>query len=115
MDWHNWVPAEYAYRRAGGRNRYNSIRQMRADMRVAKVSELLQKYPHERGLQARIAEELGVSEATISRDVGRLMHSGHRCPACQSYIPGNIERRRLTSRRAKPVRVVHVGESPCNA
>jgi hypothetical protein len=66
---------EQAHRRAGGRRRYNFQREMAARARRERVCALLAKYGSKiRGVQARIARELGVSEATISRDVRA---SGH--------------------------------------
>ena len=60
---------EQAYRRAGGRRRYNRQRHAAAAARRREVERLLNLYGHKtRGVQARIARELGVSEATVSRD-----------------------------------------------
>lgn len=57
-------------RRAGGRRRYNAGRTHAANERRAGVAKLLVKYGrNKRGTRARIARELGVSEATISRDI----------------------------------------------
>lgn len=57
-------------RRAGGRRRYNIRRQRAAFERRATVARLLVEYGrNKRGTRARIARELGVSEATISRDI----------------------------------------------
>jgi hypothetical protein len=56
-------------RRAGGRRRYNLQREIAKDARRKKVERLLNEYgPKAWGVNARIAHELGVSEATISRD-----------------------------------------------
>jgi hypothetical protein len=70
---------EQVNRRAGGRRRYNFQREMIARARRAKVRVLLTTYGHKsRGVQARMARELKVSEATISRDVQSLIHPlGH--------------------------------------
>lgn len=60
---------EQAYRRAGGRQRYNQRRQEAASERRAEVSRLLDLYGRrKRGVKARIARELGVSRATVTRD-----------------------------------------------
>ncbi len=60
-------------RRAGGRRRYNLQRQLEARERRKEVGRLLDLYGNSiRGTQARIARELGVSEATISRDISSL-------------------------------------------
>jgi hypothetical protein len=39
----------------------------------------------ERGNQARLARELGVSRATICRDVRAILAWGHPCPCCGAY------------------------------
>jgi predicted transcriptional regulator len=55
-------------RRAGGRRRYNAARRKAADKCRSDVARMLCQYGrHKRGVQARIARELGVSEATVSR------------------------------------------------
>lgn len=56
-------------KRAGGRRRYNHQREIAKDARRKEVERLLDEYGHKTtGVQARIAHELGVSEATVSRD-----------------------------------------------
>ncbi len=72
MAWSDAVSAEQASRRAGGRRRYNRLRQDIAVVRRAKVARLLRTFGVERGAQAQIARQLGVSEATISRDAAHL-------------------------------------------
>lgn len=64
--------AEEAYRRAGGRRRYHAQRRREAEERRARVAELVMQWGWVQGTQARIARELGVSEATISRDMRRI-------------------------------------------
>jgi DNA-binding NarL/FixJ family response regulator len=60
-------------RRASGRRRYNFQRQLDAMDRRKEVARLLMLYGHRlRGVQFRIARELGVSESTISRDVQHI-------------------------------------------
>ena len=56
-----------AWARAGGRRHYNSLRQLHAELRRAQVARLLLDGGLHRGTQAQIARQLGVSEATISR------------------------------------------------
>lgn len=80
------VPA--AFRRAGSRRRYNATRQVRAALRRVRVAELLDQTGHIRGSQRRIAQALGVSEATISRDVAALLRTHVACPTCRAvYRP----------------------------
>ncbi len=43
---------------------------------------LLRRYGHGHGVQTRMVQELGVSEATISRDIAALSVSGYGCPCC---------------------------------
>jgi|SRR5215213_4133647 len=64
--------AEEAYRRAGGRRRYHAQRRREAEERRARVAELVVQWGWVQGTQARIARELGVSEATVSRDMRRI-------------------------------------------
>jgi hypothetical protein len=64
--------AEEAYRRAGGRRRYHARRRREAEERRARVAELVMRWGWVQGTQARTARELGVSEATISRDMRRI-------------------------------------------
>jgi predicted DNA-binding transcriptional regulator YafY len=60
-------------RRASGRRRYNLQRQMSAMDRRKEVAKLLTLYGRRaRGVQLRIARELGVSESTISRDIRHI-------------------------------------------
>jgi transposase len=70
----NWCIANEieAIKRAAGRRRYNAVRQFRAAYRRRKVAELLMGTGLKHGCQAEVARQLGVSEATISRDVRRL-------------------------------------------
>ena len=69
-DWNKPTTSDEAYRRASGRKHYNAVRQFRAAFRRTQVIRLLQIYGLlDRGVQSRIAEQLGVSRATVSRDV----------------------------------------------
>jgi DNA invertase Pin-like site-specific DNA recombinase len=73
MAWSDRVSAEVASRRAGGRRRYHALRRDLATVRRHRVGQLLRAHGRERGAQARIARELNVSEATISRDIAWLL------------------------------------------
>ena len=71
-----FIDAQAAYRRAGGRRRYNAQRRRTADARrVALVEQLYadRRSLWARGTQAHYARVLGVSRATICRDVGALV------------------------------------------
>jgi DNA-binding NarL/FixJ family response regulator len=64
--------AEEVYRRAGGRRRFNAIRKREAEERRSRVAGLVARWGWKQGTQLRIARELGVSEATISRDMRKI-------------------------------------------
>src|SRR5690349_6115939 len=86
--WTAETTPEAAARRAGGRRRYNAWRQHLAFYRRVKLSRLLSAKESliERGVQARLARELGVSRATICRDVRVILAWGHPCPYCGAYM-----------------------------
>lgn len=90
MSWSNAKPFSEVCRRAGGRRAYNALRRDLAVCRRADVMNLLLKYGYRRGVQARIAAVLGVSEATISRDVKATLCAQHVCKACGSYKPRQL-------------------------
>ena len=88
-------------RRAAGRRRYNSVRNLLAAERRAQVArlacELLGEYPrHDSpdrpvgawlgwGMQAEIARRLGVHRSTVSRDMAhslREVQALRPCPSC---------------------------------
>jgi hypothetical protein len=85
--WTAETTPEAAARRAGGRRHYNAWRQHLAFYRRVKLSRLLfaKGKLFERGNQARLARELGVSRATICRDVRAILAWGHPCPCCGAY------------------------------
>ena len=76
-------------RRKAGRDRYNSVRRLLRAERRFRVLELLARYGMDRGVQARIARELGVSRVTISRDVEALLFNHTPCPTCGSLVPAD--------------------------
>jgi len=71
----NWIApttVEIAARRAGGRRRFNRRRQRMMTQRLCRIVEVLRRngwYGREWGIRAKIARELGVSRATIARDL----------------------------------------------
>lgn len=80
---------EQRSRLAGGRRKYNKARQDARDLRRDRLTwiaycEDINMF--ERGAQADMARRLGVSPATICRDVAWLM--GHRrpCPTCRTMV-----------------------------
>ena len=74
-------------RRKAGRDRYNSVRRLLRAERRFRVLELLSRYGMDRGVQARIAKELGVSRVTVHRDVKALLFDYTPCPGCGSLVP----------------------------
>ena len=75
-------------RRASGRRRYNAHRSFMAEMRRAKLAKLFDRFdPFERGTRKKLAKVLGVSEATISRDLAVMLPLVEECPTCHQFIP----------------------------
>jgi DNA invertase Pin-like site-specific DNA recombinase len=61
------------FKLASARRRYNRERRTAASARRAQIARLLDEYGSKRrGARARIARELGVSRATVTRDVAQL-------------------------------------------
>lgn len=56
-------------------------------MRRQRVVELLVAMGMGRSVQARIARLLGVSDATICRDVAAIWEERQPCPACKRPLP----------------------------
>lgn len=73
-------------RRAGGRARYNALRRDLARIRRKEVERLLLTWGHDHGVQARIAAHLGVSPATISRDLTAILPLYRPCPTCDLMV-----------------------------
>jgi hypothetical protein len=74
-------------RRAAGRAKYNKVRQVRAAWRRRDVLTLLREIGWSYGSQAAIARQLGVSEATISRDLAKLLPLLQECATCHGLRP----------------------------
>jgi hypothetical protein len=73
-------------RRAAGRRRYNAERQVGVMVRRWRVLELVKQTGLVSGAQRRMAKELGVSEATISRDIDAMLPLAMFCPCCMSLV-----------------------------
>src|SRR4051794_21533156 len=70
MAWSTPVPNAVAWARAGGRRRYNRRRFEEAALRRVEIQSRTIGLPRNTpGLQAVLSRALGVSEATISRDM----------------------------------------------
>jgi hypothetical protein len=84
--------ADDPIRAAGGRARYNRMRQDLAAIRRKEIVDHLHSSGLSligRGVQRRLAQRFGVSEATISRDMTALLDASrwgrtNRCPLCGS-------------------------------
>lgn len=94
--WSETVSTEEAQARAGGRRHYNAMRQVDAALRRQEVARLVVAaggflVP---GVQARIAAHLGVSRATISRDVAALLRGipARSCPCCGALRTRALDR-----------------------
>ena len=85
---HGFGWANDPIRAAGGRRRWNAVRQTRAIERRAEVVKLMRTYGIGRGSQTKIAAALGVSDATISRDFNTIfsMNDSVRCPCCGTAV-----------------------------
>jgi hypothetical protein len=80
--WSERTDFDTVCRRAAGRRHYNAVRQFRAAYRRSQVARLLLKFDLGRGIQARIAAELGVSRSTVCRDLAAIMTYARPCPRC---------------------------------
>ncbi len=69
MAWSERVTAREASVRAGGRRHYNKVRHRQRWTRRLQVLRMLVRYGCPPGMQMALATALGVSRATICRDV----------------------------------------------
>lgn len=74
-------------RRAAGRRKYHALRRLRACLRRREVLRLLGEWGWTYGVQARLSRHLGVSRATICRDVQMLLPLVEPCPTCGMLQP----------------------------
>ena len=66
------MTADPIHRRAGGRRRYNATRRALVFWRLLELEAILRRDGYQVGDYARLAKRLGVSRATVCRDVRRL-------------------------------------------
>jgi DNA-directed RNA polymerase specialized sigma24 family protein len=78
---------EEVKKRAAGRQKYNALQQLRAAVRRREVLTLLGELGWTYGSQAAIARQLGVSEATISRDLAKILPLMQECATCGGLTP----------------------------
>jgi hypothetical protein len=92
IEWSEETLDEFAYCRAGGRRAYNAQRRFAAAQRLAELARLLcVQGSNDRGIQAKMARQFGVSRSTMSRDFAalrRLMAPCYRCGAWHFQPPG---------------------------
>jgi hypothetical protein len=75
--WGAPVSSGEAYRRAGGRRRYNAARRRHKQLRRAQVLALTVGVDCSLwGLQSALAERLGVSRSTVCRDFAAIRDAG---------------------------------------
>jgi DNA-binding transcriptional regulator YdaS (Cro superfamily) len=89
-NWSKTLPLEQAARRAGGRRKLNAERHQQAIDRRMQITQRFYDPDFERGrgAQARLAKEIGVSEATVSRHLS----SHRRCAsAAVAKVFANLE------------------------
>src|ERR1035438_3210769 len=92
VNWNAHTSLDVVSRRAGGRNRYNADRRIRAAIRRLHVAESLRySSVYDRGTQAALARELKVSEATISRDVQAIFGNDTLCRCCGRLQSGGMQ------------------------
>jgi hypothetical protein len=73
-------------RRNAGRKKYHAIRRFKRRLRQRQVLDLVSKYGLGHGTQSRISRDLGVSPATVCRDIKTLLESCTACPRCGSLV-----------------------------
>ena len=92
--WSAPVSDAEAARRAGGRRRYNAWRHFCAVWRRREVARLYLELGGGYGVQAAMARRLGVSQATVSRDMAALWEAARehdRCPLCGTYVLPDLQ------------------------
>ena len=87
MAWSTPIASLEAFRRAGGRRAYNAWRRDMKLFRRRDVMQLVLQFGHQRGVQARIAKLLSVSEGTISKDIKATLYAPNVCQTCGGYRP----------------------------
>lgn len=112
LDWSAPVSSEEAARRTAGRRLYNARRTEETLLRRREVVEMLRYSGHGWGSQAKMARALGVSEATISRDVKAIFEQEvHPCPTCDRVY--DVEAWKDLARLGKVVLTDRGVENPC--
>jgi len=107
--WHQPTSTAEAFRRSRERRAYNAARRFRADQLAIEIFRRLCALDFVRGSQSRVAEDLGVSAATVSRAVARLPMPPDelKCPVCGAVSLGES----VHIRADDPVRATTSGSS----
>jgi hypothetical protein len=82
------------------------LRRDRAQYRRIEVAQRVLRDGWTHGIQSRVAQELGVSDATISSDLKAIFPGAIQCPACACRHP--LERWRELEREGR----VTIGPGP---
>jgi hypothetical protein len=100
--WSQTIDTDAANRRAGGRRHCNAVRRFIQTCRRAELAERLacKGALFRCGIQTELARELGVSRATICRDMAYLLCLSWPCPTCGAYTR---QMARILKRTAAPV------------
>ncbi len=88
--WSNATSKQIAYRRAGGRRRYNATRQFMATIRLGMLVQIIKELDFCWGWQSEAARRLGVNRSTICRDHRKLQKL---CKARDVVVEGNAAKR----------------------
>jgi hypothetical protein len=92
MAWSEWVSTDEAQARASGRRGYNKRRRDQAQARREEVRQLLDRWGTSAPAKVKIALVLGVSTATVNRDVRALAERPALpliCPTC--HLPSRLD------------------------
>ena len=90
MAWGDRIPDDAAYRRAGARRRLNAQRQQDALVRAGAAVQLAQEWAGRPGVNAQIAQVLGISGRTVRRDLqtDRQLQEALRLPPVVEQLIG---------------------------
>ena len=78
-NWSATTDRSTAARRAGGRRRYHSHRQLLAEVRRSEVARLLERFRWpDWGAESKIARMLRVNRSTVNRDIKFILGHMHR-------------------------------------
>lgn len=109
--WSSLVSDHTAAVRAGGRRAHNALRRDQMLIRRRRVKELAIVLGPGRGLRHAISQQLGISLATVTRDLEAVKESfGCICPACGFYREQRKPRKKAKDQR-DPVALIYAGKN----